>query len=72
LIDGEYVERPEEQAVIARMRERRQPPAKRTFRDIAEVLTSEGIAPPSGEVWFANTVSRILKRAERRAVAIRA
>lgn len=65
LIDGEYVERPEEQAVIARMRELRE--ARRSLREIAARLTAEGIAPPSGDVWFPNTVSRILRREERRA-----
>lgn len=66
LIDGEYIERPDEQAAIACMRELRE--ARRPLREIAAQLTAEGIEPPSGDVWFANTVSRILKREERRAL----
>lgn len=62
LVDGVYVPREDEQAVIARMRELREPPSGRTFRSIAQTLTEEGVKPPSGESWHPSAIMRILKR----------
>jgi DNA invertase Pin-like site-specific DNA recombinase len=62
LVDGKYVPREDEQAVIRRMRELREPPSGRTFRAIAQTLADEGHPPPSGEAWHPSAIMRILKR----------
>jgi DNA invertase Pin-like site-specific DNA recombinase len=60
LVDGEYVAKSDEQAVIARMRELRAGGA--TWAATAAALNEEDVTPPSGKAWYPMTARRILNR----------
>jgi site-specific DNA recombinase len=56
----DYEPKPDEQAVIANMRQLRSEGA--TLQHIANRLTAQGTPPPSGPRWHPATIQRILKR----------
>jgi DNA invertase Pin-like site-specific DNA recombinase len=57
---GELVEDPEEMAVVERIRVLRD--EGKSLRQIAEVLTGEGLRPKRSERWHPYTVKRVLDR----------
>lgn len=60
LVDGRYEPVAEQQQVLGRIRDLRAQGA--TFRAIAAELTLDGVAPPSGQAWYAGTVRLLALR----------
>lgn len=63
LVDGEYVERPDEVEIINYIRQLRTERA--TWQGIADSLNGLGVQPPSGAAWYPMTCRRICQREER-------
>ena len=62
LVDGEYVERPDEIEIIAHIRQLRTERA--TWQGIADNLNGRNVEPPSGAAWYPMTCRRICQREE--------
>jgi DNA invertase Pin-like site-specific DNA recombinase len=60
LIDGQYVEREDQQHTVAYIKELRE--ARASWQAIADTLNSRNVPPPSGREWYAMTVRRIALR----------
>ncbi|MCW3003379.1 MAG: resolvase [Conexibacter sp.] len=63
LVDGQYVPREDQQAIIARIRALRgSAPKALPWAMIADTLNGDGIPAPSGREWYPMTVRRIAQR----------
>lgn len=60
LVDGEYLPREDEQAVVRRIVAMRAEGT--TWAAVADALNSEGVTPPSGGAWYPMTARRIAQR----------